>query len=250
MDGSAPVLKIVALGSTSVGKTSIVQRFARSAFDGNETSTIGATSIRCLVEDDSGCAVLLDVWNTAGQERYRSLAPMYYHGSAAAIIVFSIAEEDALSDAVDWVDELREALHEIPALYLVGNKVDLHPRAVSTDQACATAAATGAKYFETSAKTGQGISDLFADIAAHARAEEIPARDPAVAGEEMTLLDICSNTNSHDYSRCDVTAETKDCNQWNFLRICQRLRADSPKRDPRRHSPARASPRPFCRRLR
>ncbi|EAY13865.1 small GTP-binding protein, putative [Trichomonas vaginalis G3] len=169
--------KVVLLGATSVGKTCIVTRATSNFFDPEQVSTVGASfSAKTLQIDDT--TVTLRIWDTAGQERFRALAPMYYQGSQAAIIVFSLDSTDSFEDANQWVDELGPHFDQMPLLYLVGNKADLvDNRTVKLEEAQERADKMGALYFETSAKTGQNIDELFASIAERIKSAEKPV-DP------------------------------------------------------------------------
>lgn len=160
-------VKIVLLGATSVGKTCIVTRAISDYFDPEQTPTVGASfSIKTVVVNDT--TMNLRIWDTAGQERFKSLAPMYYQGSQAAIIVFSIVDEESFKEAEYWVNELKTHFTTPPHLFLVGNKLDLNEsRVITPQQGEARAGEIGATYFETSAKSGQNISELFENIADH-----------------------------------------------------------------------------------
>jgi small GTP-binding protein len=169
--------KVVLLGATSVGKTCIVTRATSDFFDSEQVSTVGASFSAKTIETDD-CRVTLRIWDTAGQERFRSLAPMYYQGSQCAIIVFSLDSADSFTEAAQWVEELNSHFDEMPILYLVGNKADLvDSRKVSVEEAQERADKIGAIYFETSAKTGQNIDELFVSIAEKIKTIEKP-QDP------------------------------------------------------------------------
>ena len=171
--------KVVLLGATSVGKTCIVTRATSDFFDPEQVSTVGASFSAKTVESDD-CRVTLRIWDTAGQERFRSLAPMYYQGSQAAIIVFSIDSNDSFEEASQWVEELKNHFDQMPHLYLVGNKADLiDRRLVTVENAQERADKMGATYFETSAKTGQNVEELFASIAEKIKLTEKPSDQKA-----------------------------------------------------------------------
>jgi len=157
--------KVVLLGSTCVGKTSIVIRICSDEFDMDQPQTIGVQyQTKTIVTDRA--EVTLRIWDTAGQERFRALAPMYYQGSRVAIIVFSLKSRSSLSEAEGWIQELQTHLDDMPVLFLVGNMADLQDqREVSDEEATALADRINAQYFETSAKTGQNIQELFAAVA-------------------------------------------------------------------------------------
>ena len=137
--------KLVLLGDSSVGKSSIVQRFVKNSFDENRESTIGAAFLSQTIKikpasastntntnttitpEENEVAIKFEIWDTAGQERYKSLAPMYYRNANAAIIVYDITQKDSLQKAVKWVDELKSKLGEDSdvIISLIGNKLDL-----------------------------------------------------------------------------------------------------------------------------
>jgi small GTP-binding protein len=165
MTSNALDSKIVLLGSASVGKTSIICRAVSDEFDKEMPATIGAcyTAKEVVIADTT---VTLQIWDTAGQDRFRTLAPMYYRGSVIAILVFSVTEEKSLGDVKDWADEMKEQTDEMPVLFVVGNKADLvDERTVTTDQGDSLAKTLNALYFEVSAKSGRGVDELFVRVA-------------------------------------------------------------------------------------
>ncbi|KAK2579498.1 hypothetical protein KPH14_010809 [Odynerus spinipes] len=116
--------KLVLLGESAVGKSSLVLRFVKGQFHEYQESTIGAaflTQTVCL--DDT--TVKFEIWDTAGQERYHSLAPMYYRGAQAAIVVYDITNQDTFVRAQTWVKELQRQASPSIVIALAGNKADL-----------------------------------------------------------------------------------------------------------------------------
>jgi Ras-related protein Rab-5C len=183
--GSSDVTaKIVLLGETAVGKSSIAARFVRDEFVANHESTIGAAFLSHTVELSEG-NVKFEIWDTAGQERYRSLAPMYYRNAVAALVVYDITAHDSLRRSKEWMKELKRTSDNI-VIALLGNKVDLDKegkRVVSTDEGKALADEEGVFFFETSANTGTNVKDAFVAVAKkildsgfakNARAQEPP----------------------------------------------------------------------------
>ena len=98
--------KLVLLGDSAVGKSSLVLRFVRGQFFEYQESTIGAAFLTQTVALND-TTVKFEIWDTAGQERYHSLAPMYYRGAAAAIVVYDITNRDTFQRAKQWVKELQ-----------------------------------------------------------------------------------------------------------------------------------------------
>lgn len=154
-------MKLVLLGDSGVGKTSIVTKYVSGEAPENVGPTIGAAFVTKDVTIDGQHLELL-VWDTAGQEVYRGLAPMYYRGAAIAIIVYDVTKNESF-DAVDyWIGELKNNVEDGIIIMVCGNKVDLEDhRAVDFHQASSFASGKGALYAETSAVSGTGIEKLF-----------------------------------------------------------------------------------------
>ncbi|KAL4646868.1 ras-related protein Rab-5A [Arapaima gigas] len=157
--------KLVLLGESAVGKSSLVLRFVKGQFHEFQESTIGAaflTQTVCL--DDT--TVKFEIWDTAGQERYHSLAPMYYRGAQAAIVVYDITNEESFARAKNWVKELQRQASPNIVIALAGNKVDLaNKRAVEFQGAQSYADDNSLLFMETSAKTSMNVSEIFMEIA-------------------------------------------------------------------------------------
>merc|ERR1712048_728506 len=116
--------KLVLLGDSAVGKSSLVLRFVRGQFFEYQESTIGAAFLTQTVALND-TTVKFEIWDTAGQEKYHSLAPMYYRGSAAAIVVYDITRRSSFQTLKNWVQELQALGPENIVIALAGNKVDL-----------------------------------------------------------------------------------------------------------------------------
>jgi len=170
--------KLVLLGESAVGKSSLVLRFVKGQFLEYQESTIGAaflTQTVCL----NDTTVKFEIWDTAGQERYHSLAPMYYRGAQAAIIVYDITNYDSFTRAQAWVKELQRQGNPNIVIAFAGNKVDLQEnRKVSTEEAQSYADENGILFMETSAKTAANVNELFVAIAKKLPKSQQPKPNP------------------------------------------------------------------------
>ncbi|KAI9363170.1 ras-like GTP-binding protein RYL2 [Pilaira anomala] len=159
--------KVVILGSTGVGKTSVAVRYVQNTFSPNGTSTIGASFMtkKLSVND---CSVRLQIWDTAGQERFRAMAPMYYRGASAAILVYDITSEESFTEMVSWMEELNKNMTDDLVIHVVGNKIDLESqRKVSFSKVnhyCDRLVHDVSGVHEVSAKDNTGIEDIFFEI--------------------------------------------------------------------------------------
>merc|ERR1711998_710838 len=157
--------RLVLLGDSAVGKSSLVLRFVRGQFFEYQESTIGAAFLTQTVALND-TTVKFEIWDTAGQERYHSLAPMYYRGAAAAIVVYDITNRDTFQRAKAWVKELQRQGNPNIVIALAGNKSDLNSkRKVEPDEAESYANDNGIFFIETSAKTATNVNELFVAIA-------------------------------------------------------------------------------------
>ncbi|KAI8099814.1 ras-like GTP-binding protein RYL2 [Halteromyces radiatus] len=160
--------KVVILGKTGVGKTSIAIRYIQRTFSPNGTSTIGASFMtKKLIVDQ--CRVRLQIWDTAGQERFRAMASLYYRGAQAAILVYDITSNESFDDIHSWVEELKKNTSKDLLIYVVGNKVDrASERAVSLEyvEDYVRHVLGHVSVYEVSAKEDDGeIEELFLQIA-------------------------------------------------------------------------------------
>ena len=164
------VVKVVMLGDSAVGKTCLVKRAIEGVFDsGPAQPTIGGANLNLDITTDSGETVTLNIWDTAGQDRYRDLVPMYFHSAAVAIVVYDITKKSSFENLQRWIDLLKEKGPEDAQIVVVGNKLDLdvaEKRQVSFEEATLLSNANASLfYIEASAKTGQHVDDLFNRIA-------------------------------------------------------------------------------------
>jgi len=158
--------KLVLLGESAVGKSSIVHRFVKDSFDDFRESTIGAAFLTQTIQLDDSTTIKFEIWDTAGQERYKSLAPMYYRNANAAIVVYDITQESSLERAKSWIKELQRQANQDIVIALAGNKLDLaEERQVDQTLAQTFASEEGLLFFEVSAKSGEGIKEIFTQIA-------------------------------------------------------------------------------------
>jgi small GTP-binding protein len=152
--------KIVFVGDLQVGKTSIINQYMNISHP--TSSTVGANSVSCQVVLPNA-EVNLQIWDTAGQEQFKSLVPVYARGAQLAIVVFDVTAPDSLTGIRDWIKYLEGHVpgdHPI----VVGNKAD-QPMAVSTRAINDLCQEFANRFFLTSALTGEGIEELFAKIA-------------------------------------------------------------------------------------
>jgi small GTP-binding protein len=158
-------MKVVLLGNSEVGKTCILTRLVSGVFS-ESAPTIGAAFQTHMVTTPSG-TVTLQIWDTAGQEQYRSLSPMYYRSAQVALLCYDITNIPSFEAISGWVEELTAKAGKAIRILIVATKADLaHERMVPARDAREFAAAKGAAaYLECSARTGEGIAEIFTKAA-------------------------------------------------------------------------------------
>ncbi|KAJ0183876.1 hypothetical protein K1T71_000299 [Dendrolimus kikuchii] len=162
--GGTHHLKVVLLGEGCVGKTSLLMRYIEDKFNDKHLTTLQATFLNKRL-NINGKRINLSIWDTAGQEKFHALGPIYYRNSNGAILVYDITDEDSFGKVKNWVKELKKMLGSDILLAIAGNKIDLeHERTVVLEEAESYASTVGAKHYYTSAKLNQGVEELFLDI--------------------------------------------------------------------------------------
>jgi small GTP-binding protein len=160
------MFRVVLIGATEVGKTSIHKRIAHDQFDEHVAPTAGGQSfVHSEPCGNFGTRSLL-IWDTAGQERFRAIAPIYYRDAQAAIAVFSVTSAISLTDLPEWIEAFQKVAGSEAIISIVANKMDL-PAHADIDLAAAErdAAAHGYLFFKTSARTGEGVADSVHEMA-------------------------------------------------------------------------------------
>ena len=160
--------KIVLLGDVMVGKTSIASRYCKNFFNESHINTIGGAYQQQKVVLQNGSMVKLHIWDTSGQERFRAMTNLYYKDAQVAILTYDITNEQSFTSIQFWINELKYKVeNDKMLLFLVGNKCDVssNERKVPTNKGKSFAAENDMFFYETSAKTGEGVKDLFVTIA-------------------------------------------------------------------------------------
>ena len=159
--------KLVFLGDPGVGKTCVISRFTKGCFDGNVASTMGANYTSKTVEvPELGESLELDIWDTAGQEKYRSLTRIFFQGAKLAILVYAINLKESFENLKNvWLKELKDHADPDVVMGIAGNKSDLYENEeVSEQEAREFAKSIGAVFSLTSAQNNSGINELFKNL--------------------------------------------------------------------------------------
>ena len=159
--------KVVLIGETGVGKTSIITQFIDQTFQEDLQTTTGGTFSTKSVQCDNGKVLKFEIWDTAGQERYRSLATMFYKDANAAIMVYDVTRKETFEELKNyWAGQVKDNAPEKIILVIAGNKSDLiEQETVDEGEARNFAKELDAIFISTSAKSSEGINNLFEEIA-------------------------------------------------------------------------------------
>lgn len=158
--------KLVLVGNVAVGKSSLVNRYTRGEFLTQYQATIGAAFVPKDVRLTNGKTIKLQIWDTAGEEKYRAMTQFYYRKAAGGIVVFGLDDIASFDDVQTWVSDLREVCPHV-VIIIAGNKSDIQPedRAVTTEMLADLAGELGVGFCECSALDGDGVGKLFQQAA-------------------------------------------------------------------------------------
>ena len=163
---STESFKVVLVGESGVGKTSIITQFMEQTFQDDQQSTTGGTYSTKSVICDGKKELKFEIWDTAGQERYRALTKMFYKDAGAAVMVYDISRAESFEELKNyWATQIKESSPQGIILVIVGNKSDLFEQEkVDEGEARKLAEELGAIYLRVSAKNDAGISNIFEEI--------------------------------------------------------------------------------------
>lgn len=180
--------KVIVIGESGVGKTALRSRYCENKFDEDLRSTIGVEfsnvilSVRARKDSATTKNLKLQIWDTAGQEKFRAVTSAYYRGTTGALLVYDITKHDSFERIAGWIDQINEHCdrNKLPVVMVIGNKKDLGltNRAVSKEEAEKWCSAKGYCFLETSAKTGENVRDAFQEFAELVYRQRIMTNQP------------------------------------------------------------------------
>ena len=198
------VVRVLTLGYTDVGKTSILLRFTKNHFHEKYVSTIGIDFKSKPLKIGKNTTVKVLVWDTAGQEKYKGIVKSFYNKANGIILTFDICNKESFAHLDYWVQELKEnAYLEDLYIVLVGNKKDKEGRAVTYEEAKKYSDDNQfGGYFEVSAKSGEGINELFIDIAKNSLQKIINKNNENSENQNIRLSIFDTNTPAQKDKAC------------------------------------------------
>ena len=158
--------KVVLLGESGVGKTCIIAQFTNGTFDANTVTSLTAQFIRKTMEFADDKRIIFDIWDTAGQEKYRSLAKIFYKDAKAIVLVYDITSKDSFVQMKEyWYEQIKQQGNKDVIIAVAANKGDLYEkRVISNEEGEEFAKQIGAIFATTSAKDDSGILELFQNL--------------------------------------------------------------------------------------
>ena len=156
------VFKILLLGDSEVGKSCFLMRYSDNVFVENYITTIGLDYKLKNVKLDSGKTIKVQLWDTAGQDKYRTIAKNYFKGSHGILLLYDVTKQSSFQNIRDWIQDIREEVSQKAIIFLIGNKIDLvDKRKISKEKGIELAEEYKLPFFEASAKSGENVDEVF-----------------------------------------------------------------------------------------
>ncbi|CAD8061341.1 unnamed protein product [Paramecium primaurelia] len=182
------LFKILLIGNSAVGKSSLLLRFADNVFNESFLPTIGV-DFKIRTFDLNGKTVKLQIWDTAGQERFKTITNSYYKGAHGIILVYDVTDKQSFKDVENWLAEVEKYANENVVRVLVGNKVDLESkREVTSEEGKELADSLNIRFIETSAKNSSNVEKAFITLANEIKAKVAKSSEavPIKTGPRIT----------------------------------------------------------------
>lgn len=161
------IFKIILIGDSNTGKTSLINRYVTNLFSDKYICTIGVDfMMKSIIYDNQ--VIKLQIWDTAGMEKYKQITTSYYRGAQAAIVCFDLTNKSSFEAIQKWIDDFSHFYNPIfqKSLIIVGNKSDLiSEREVTPEEIENFRKINNYEYFETSSKTGDCVEEIFSNLA-------------------------------------------------------------------------------------
>ncbi|KAI1398136.1 ras-domain-containing protein [Hypoxylon fuscum] len=200
-EDALPVLKVLIIGPSGAGKSALLLRYCDDQFDPESTTATIGIDFKMKKLAVRGKAYRLNIFDTAGQERFRTLSTSYYRGAHAVIIVYDISSRKSFLSMEKWIEEARSNASPDAVIYLVGSKLDkvaAGGRAVSVEDGRAFAESQGAGFCEVSSKTRENVRKPFVEVVDQIvqRPQLLAAATPASESSGLNLGQLGSSYSS------------------------------------------------------
>lgn len=180
------MFKLLIIGDSGVGKSSLLLRFADNTFNGSYITTIGV-DFKIRTVDVNGSRVKLQIWDTAGQERFRTITSTYYRGTHGVIVVYDVTNGESFANVKRWLHEIEQNCDVVNKV-LVGNKNDEPERkVVLTEDAKRFASTMQIELFETSAKDNLNVEEMFLSITREVLRQKLDMRERQQGDNQDTV---------------------------------------------------------------
>ena len=196
MEKKLHTFKVLILGDPSVGKSCFLIRYTEDTFQDVYLSTIGMDCKYKKVDLENGESIRLQLWDTAGQDRFRSITRNLYKGAAGIILIYDVTNRKTFESIKNWVESIRAEVSNKVVIVLVGNKIDKKEQIdVKTEEGDVLAEEFNLPFFECSALTGEDINEAFVELAK--RLSEIKDKDKDInKGEKLKQIKVDKNRKS------------------------------------------------------
>lgn len=177
-------MKFIIIGDSGVGKTCFLMRFADDSFTTSHISTIGIDfKIKPMTID--GKTIRLQVWDTAGQDRFRTITQTYYKGAMGVILAYDCTDENSFNNVRNWIKQLEAHATPGVAKVLIGNKSDSPSKKIDADRGKALADEFKMGFFETSAKNNINVKETFYYLAREVKSKNLPSTPQTAGGIKL-----------------------------------------------------------------
>ena len=200
------IFKLILIGNSGVGKSSIIQRYMKQTFENSYKCTIGVDFLMKTLEIKNK-VVKLQLWDTAGQEKYKSMVSSYYRGANVALVVFDLTDHSSFDSLPIWIENYYKNGPEQKNIILIGNKKDMvEERKVTQEEAELFSETNNMIYFETSAKEGDNIEYVF-----NYTAEKLLDFYGGNENETKRQIDSTDDLQSQNFKEIRIEEHKKKC---------------------------------------